>query len=227
MKKLLLFLSIVAVLFVIPGQAKADVIFSDFTMPDHGYDTGAGWVVGDNYYRAAGEPFTPIGNSYTLTSITLAVAWQRGTNQLNAFIMNDNGGLPGTTVLDSLSLSGMNHYNYGTGGSLGDLVTGTSTLHPFLAVGTPYWLVVEPGDSTTWEYWYLNNASPTPFTSSLAYIWVSDDPDGTWHLPYSYRTAAFEIDGRPTNSATPEPATMLLFGIGGLGMALIKRVRKV
>lgn len=220
MKNQLFVIAVAVILFVIPMQAQADVIFSDFgTSP--GYNNGDGLLVttyqGGSTWQADG--FTPTAN-YNLTTIEVALSrWAHGSNTATVWLEKDNGGTPAGTgsAIETYSLTGLPNF-----GSSGPFVTGTSLLKPLLAAGQQYWLVAYPtfgGSRLVWNQNDNNYSGPTYASSSgTAGSW------GTGNSPSLF--GAMRISGDPVAHTSPEPASMLLFGFGGLAMAAFKRRKK-
>ncbi len=172
-------------------------------------------VGGDNY---GGEyyfvSFTP-SNTVTLTDAITDMLWFTGQTSLNAYLLADNGGMPGA-VLDSMNQFGP----VGNG-----LVTFTCSLNcPILESSSVYWLELQETDPNTSEGWYL---SSTDFSdgSDYALRYTYYGPQSGTYWPTGPRNV-FEIDGTPLSdppsallSSDPDPvseppmAIMLLLGL--------------
>jgi hypothetical protein len=107
-------------------------------------------------------------------------------------------------------------------GFSGGLVTFNAFKKPIvLTADTSYWLVLTPADPTTVVYWdHPNTGMPgAPFD-------VTHDPNAAsgWYprsaVPSVGSVGQMEIDGV---AKTPEPSTLLLLGIGALGLTMMSR----
>ena len=209
MKKLLFFLSIIAISLVSPNQVKADVVYNDFGA-GNSYNITHGQLLSTIMpFAEQANAFTPTAN-YKLTSIEMAVDYFMGSNNLNVWLMNDNGGKPGT-ALEYFQFS-----NLGSVNSTNPLLVGQSSTNLALNQGQQYWLAAAPRDTNTWLGWNFNNINATGIHYS------SNNLGNTWNLDNPNQFAAFRINGTPI-AATPEPVSMLLFGVGGLAMAAFKK----
>jgi hypothetical protein len=207
MNKALLYIGIAAVLFVSWNQAKASVvIFSDFSA-GYGYRTDAVWGFGGPLDLQRAEPFTPTGNSYTLDSIKLAVELESGTDRILVSLVDDSSGRPGTSALESFSVTGLAPW------PAGSVLTVDSLTHPVLNAGTQYWLVLVGGDSTTSAGWNLNSVGLS--TESNVYRFDG----GAWGFRPLSAPGAFETNG----TVIPEPATLSLSALGCLAMLRRRR----
>jgi hypothetical protein len=119
--------------------------------------------------------------------------------------MSDIDGQPGV-ILESIHLTDL-PFHIDTL-LTGELVTATSILRPRLQKGSRYW-VVASADADSHLVWWI---SSTGFTS----IAVRAD-GGAWITDENATGVAFR--------AVPEPNTLLLFVMGGLGC--LHRARKV
>jgi hypothetical protein len=67
-------------------------------------------------------------------------------------------------------------------------------------------------DATTWDFWYINDQGVT------ALELYSTNGGATWESNGTQSLGAFDVLG-----GVPEPASMLLFGAGLLGLAVWRR----
>jgi len=103
------------------------------------------------------------------------------------------------------------------GVSANGVYTATSTLHPRLSGGTPYWLVVTAGNANSYAGWNLEYNFPSGPTAPDAAN-LTGIPTGPWtSLSIAVPLPAFQIDGNPVS--VPEPSTLTLLGSAGLTVA--------
>jgi hypothetical protein len=193
-----------ALFVVAAGQARADVLYNNFG-PGDTYDTRDAAIIGrfpgDTVTWVQGDPFRVTGADYTLDRLTLALGWFSGPNQVDVQFRADAGGLPGA-VIESFHLT-----------DLGPLfqnnppVVANSVLHPLLSAGAQYWVTASASDQTD-VGWNTNSTGDTgPHAQS--------QNGGPFNVITSDR-GAYRVEATP--SPVPEPGTLLLCGIGGLGL---------
>jgi hypothetical protein len=190
-----------------PSVARADIVYSNF---GPGYtDSGntvavAGGNVGGEYYAVA---FTPASN-VTFTDALADLLWVSGQKTINAYLLTDNGGLPGA------SLATLNQTTPITSGI--EMFVCSSGC-PIMQAGIQYWFELQEADPNTDIGWYLSSVDPA--NNSNVALGFTFFPSGTWFSP-NEAPNAFEIDGQPT----PEPGSLLLALTGCL--VLVGKARR-
>jgi hypothetical protein len=210
-----LFWGTILLFAALPSQA--GVIFSNLVQPGNQYGpdgVGIGHTPGfpnPGDYLLYGVHFIP-STTAQLTIIQAPLSVLSGPNQIQAFLMSDAGGSPGS-ILESFPLS-----NLPVPPGPFPLVTIQSLLDPLLLGGTQYWFVATGGPST-FATWTLN-------------LFQGDGNDGgavqsvvggitqPWITGSGTRTGALQVSGTPV----PEPSITALSGCALLFL-MIRRVR--
>jgi len=125
------------------------MVFSDYG-PGMTFSSILGWCVsgpdnpncGPDNVRWVASPFTPSGN-FTLTQVDLALLAFTGTNGAVIELVNSQNGLPGSTVLESWTVTNL------TSGNVSLTSPGGVTLQS----GIQYWLVAMPSADDTIDVW--------------------------------------------------------------------------
>ena len=198
-------------------SAFGDVLFSTFG-PNDSFDGSSGVSIAWNLVSPPPGSLG-IGNAarfqistgtYTLSSVSLAMGYILGTNNLAIRLVADNGGQPTGPLLETI----VSHPIGITGQA--QVVTYPSSLDPVLVGGSSYWLVLEPADlnlvdgSNNGAYnWFLGANLASGATAYHEFNFSSLDwyP---WQLFPNDLLPAFRIEG----FAVPEPNAFSLVLLG-------------
>lgn len=164
-------------------------------------------------YNLYGVPFSP-GTTAQLSTIKTPLGVFSGPNQIQAFLMSDSGGAPGS-IIESFLLSGLPGSP-----SPFSLFTINSSLDPLLLAGTRYWFIATGGPNT-FAAWTLNSNQGVNYLE--AFQSVMGGVTGPWTTSTNNNIeGALQVFGNPV----PEPAPGALACSGLLAlMALRKRHR--
>lgn len=174
--------------------------FSDFG-PGMSYSNTVGWCVsgattlncGPATVRWVASPFTPSGN-FVLTQVDLPLVYNSGTNGAIVELVNDVDGLPGTSVLESWTLTNLPNTGVVSLVSTGDVT---------LVGGIQYWLVATAQAGDTLDFWWGDTLGLTGSQNSL-------DNGASW-IPFTGvgSLTAFDVLGTssPPFSATGSMTT--------------------
>jgi hypothetical protein len=205
-------LPVCALAFLGAPAEGSTILFSNLVQPGNQYGpdgVGIGHtpgLPGDSYLIYA-VPFVP-GATALLRSFEVPLGIVSGENQLQAFLMSDSGGEPGS-VLESFSLSNLPS-------PPGPLLTVESTLNPLVVTGQRYWFGVT-GGAQTFGLWTLNLFQGDPNGGGASSI-VSSGVAGAWTVGSGSRSGALEVMGDPV----PEPSYTILVGCVGFLFALTR-----
>src|SRR3989338_987302 len=208
-KVLVGFLVSLAVL-VVPQKAQAIVVFDNtenfFTSGSYLLMTQGAPFDFDND-QAAG--FTVTGGSYALNSIELPVTFSQGPNEFDLWLVNDNGGQPGS-LLESF------HFSNPPEGTYYTWLTANSASNPVLNDGNLYWVVGSATGPDAVIGWNVSR------TNGYAAHTAEDGNGG--HVGSDWNRGAFRVTGsEPGQAPVPEPDTLSLFGAGLAGFLLRRR----
>jgi hypothetical protein len=200
---------------LIPQPASAGVVFTNLG-PNGEFDGGAGYAVDgsglDNQVIA--NQFT-LGSGTTVGDAVLALGYYQGdNNQVNVYIESDNAGVPGGIIATLSQVGTIPAWSNGSGGGL---VTFTCSGVACLLGAGSYWLVAQepnPNTEQVWDYAYQDAVANFAVNHT-------GSPTGTWEGPYRFSAGGFRIDSAV--SGVPEPASILLFATGVLGIGLARR----
>jgi hypothetical protein len=170
------------------------VLYDDFG-PSMTFDRVGLWCVsgastpncGPLTDRWIASPFMPTATG-ALSSVAVALSVNSGQNGAVLQLVDDNGGVPSTTVLETWTLRHLRPFSAGT--FTPESVR--SILHPVLSAGTKYWLVAKGVAGTTLDTWSWNNVGVGGALLSL-------NNGSTWMTPGAGTAGAFKVVGRSSN----------------------------
>lgn len=213
--KLTLALLVAASFCLLPPAAHADsVIFSDLAASSPIYSSGGYSIAGSTSTAGFVDPafsFTVGASSYNLTQIDLALSNYSGTNgSVTVDLVNNSGGLPGSTVLGSWTFSSLP----ANGSTNTTLQTQSGITGITLSAGTTYWLeaFVTNSSSNTFDLWNYNNQGDTGTPAENTGAGFATGVTGA--------IGAFDVLGTPV-TATPEPSSLLLLSAGLAALSLL------
>jgi hypothetical protein len=182
------------------NQLRAGTIFNNFG-PGDTYDTSGGYSLGLVVNRI-GDAFSPAGSSFVVDTIELAAfAETPSQSGLDAFLMTDANGSPGT-VIEAF------HF---TNPVPPTPLVADSVLRPILNADTQYWLIASLTNPEVEGTWFVNNIEDR---GTHAFFF-----NGNWVVETGGRRGAFRITGTPVT--IPEPSTFVLSLTGFASVVLL------
>ncbi len=198
---------LIALFMGLSSSVLADtVVYNSFGPGDayrsDGDGIGTGQVIAVNF----------TGTGLFLTEVDLAFYSTQGTPSVIVKLLGDSGGFPDSyTVLEQWTISGIPTY------PTSQIFNLASITNVLLASGITYWLGAFPAAPDTSVGWNLNSQS---FVGEA----YSFNGGVDWGYSWSYNPV-FRIMGTATVSAV-EPTSILLLGLGLMGLAGVRRFRK-
>jgi len=213
--------AILVVLLSAASQAEAAVIVYDNFGPANGgndYDTASGWGVqtGPPSFNnfTVGDTFTP-STTGTLSDITVALEFIQGVNAATVSLRADTGGVPGA-VLESWTVSSLPPAD----GTFHTPTTVSDVTNVPLNAGTHYWVVIAAtANSSRLEWMFIDSGIGARSHAG------SIDLGASWETLLSTQ-GAFRVTENLSTSAVPEPASLALWSIGVLGIAVAGYLRR-
>jgi len=222
----------VVALLILPRLACADrTIYSNLNSdPANLYASGGPFgvsnTVSSGQYQSVAAPFTALMNA-DVTQLDLAMSYFYGGGNnfpgVTLTLVNDAFGLPGTNVLFTDFRDIVPIVTNDIGGTCCALLTVNVGPGVSVLAGQTYWLVANPSDSNSTDFWQFNNTGAAGWAIDYKFL----PPDGTtipdpngW-IAQSGPRPAFAVIGTPT----PEPSTLicLLGGFALLAVVSLKR----
>ena len=167
-----------------PASAST-ILYSTFG-PGDTYDMYSGWTIGGPGVYVQGLQFTPT-ESGVVQTIEIAAFRLAGGTGVNLSLMTDAGDQLGS-VIETVPICCF--------GDVASIQLTNSVLHPLLASGTKYWLVVSAIVAGDFFGWTRNLNPPYPLNAQQSM-------GGPWNIGSSYR-GTLRIIG---DSSTPTKAT--------------------
>jgi hypothetical protein len=202
--------AVLGLMIAAAARAEASLIFSTFG-PGDSFNTTLGFTVSGassiSGYNADANQFTPTTTA-ALGTIEVALFVFGPGDSVIVELTTDSAGRPGT-VLESYTLTNLPFVP-------AQIVSIHSTLHTTLVGGTPYWLAILPGTSSTSGGWNDNSIN------AQGLFLQSHDPGLVTGPIQTLNQSAFRL------MSAPEPSTLLLFvsGLAGLGRISWRRHRR-
>jgi hypothetical protein len=135
-----------------PGTTGAAVIYDNYGT-GNAYDQMFSWALRnevDGVNQLQGDPFVPTDSDYDLAAIELTAILIQGANELDVWLHDDNGGVPGN-VLESFHVSNTLGDPFAVNAPI--VLTSQGTR---LTKGQTYWIVAQPSEPNSIAGWCLN-----------------------------------------------------------------------
>ena len=192
-------------------------------------------VMADTLYTTGGTPPTFVGQSLDVATATttwsetfspsetatltdailpLQLFSDPPGDTATVYIESTTSGAPSGTVLDTLTTAT-------TLTTTGANITFTCSVCSQLVFGTTYAVLLQQNSGTDQVAWLRAN----PVVAGTAYLGFNGGSTAGPFTAFSEDLSAFEIDGTPVASATPEASSLLLLSAGLLGLLIIGRKR--
>ena len=191
------------------SAAARTVVFTNLAAAPPLYDCCFGLIVGDfsgDEFDLA-VSFTP-SVSATLDSLDLGIGFNRGTNAVDVWLIEDSGGTPGS-ILESYVGQPP------SGSSDSALLTLSSALHPLLVAGTQYWVAVSAQQLPSSFAWKDNITGDDGVASRTN--------GGSWQVFAGETASALRVNATPI--AVAEPTSLLLWGTA-VAVTALRRFRR-
>jgi len=205
------------------STASGDMIFSTVGS-EASYTAGGDWPIifsdTSSLHSNWALAFTPADN-YSLTSIEIGLAWNAGENNADVWLMNDDGGQPGSAI-ESFATSNLPSYSDVTQpGARVPLVQLDSQHHSILEAGTQYWVAASASTAPSWVSWVTTDSTPVDYTwARINHL----DPSPSWSVVMGQNPGGLRINGDPV--LTPLPGAVVLLGAGMVTSAGLLRRRR-
>jgi len=168
---------------------------------------GTGTIYSSGPPQSYAQEFLTGNSSLALSRIIVALGGASGTFTATADLVNNNSGLPGSTVLTGFTVPTIPS-------GVADL-TLTPTSSVTLQANTDYWFVLSASGSGSFQWEYTSTLS-----SSFPNYAVSMDNGATWATGTPAGPFLLEAD-------TPEPSSLVLGAIGLLTFSMVVCVRRL
>ncbi len=173
---------------------------------------------GSDYPLLQARPFTTGATAYNLTAVSFGTNLYHaaGTGGISVSVYNNSGSVPGSAVAGGLNLFNATAANVDQMLNAGTTVT--------LAANSTYWFVASVDQSSGATRYWWNLTDSAAFDSDVAGYGMplSSANDASGWAAYAGSSLQMQAYG----TAVPEPATLSLFGLGGMGAWLARRKRQ-
>lgn len=215
MKKIIILLSWV----LLATGAHAELLAGNTGNATNGTRVALGeWGFGVNSPILQARPMITGSEGYNLTSIFFGshLYHESGAGGISVSVHADNGSIPGSIVAGGFNLFSA------TSATIGDSLVAGSSLT--LAPNSTYWFVVSADQSlgATRYWWNLTDNSALASDVTGFGMPLSNANNALGWAAYSGAGPLMDVNG----TVVPEPATISLFGLGGLGSFLARRKRQ-